>query len=38
MNVTRVSRKYDTPDWPSGEEPFGEFHDPEMEKVQYSKY
>jgi len=38
MNVTWVSREYDKPDWPTDEELFGEFYDPEMEKVQYSKY
>jgi sulfoacetaldehyde dehydrogenase len=38
MNVTWVSREYDQPDWPSDEELFGEFYDPEMEKVQYSKF
>ena len=38
MNVTWVSREYDKPDWPSDEELFGEFYDPEMEKLQYSPY
>lgn len=38
MNVTWVSKEFDTPDSPSDEELFGEFYDPEMEKVQYSKY
>ena len=38
MNVTWVSREYDKIDWPSDEELFGEFYDPELEKVQYSKY
>jgi sulfoacetaldehyde dehydrogenase len=38
MNVTWVSREYDKPDWPSDEELFGEFYDPELEKVQYSKF
>ncbi|GHU28832.1 succinate-semialdehyde dehydrogenase [Betaproteobacteria bacterium] len=38
MNVTWVSREYDKPDWPSDEELFGEFYDPELEKVQFSKY
>jgi sulfoacetaldehyde dehydrogenase len=38
MNVTWVSREYDKPDWPTDEELFGEFYDPELEKVQYSKF
>ncbi|MDR1935400.1 MAG: aldehyde dehydrogenase family protein [Candidatus Accumulibacter sp.] len=38
MNVTWVSREYDKPDWPTDEELFGEFYDPELEKVQFSKY
>jgi sulfoacetaldehyde dehydrogenase len=38
MNVTWVSREYDKPDSPSDEELFGEFYDPELEKVQFSKY
>ncbi len=38
MNVTWVSREYDKPDWPSDEELFGEFYNPDMEKVQYSPY
>ena len=38
MNVTWVSREYDKPDWMTDEELFGEFYDPELEKVQYSKY
>ena len=38
MNVTWVSREYDQPDWPTDEELFGEFYDPELEKIQYSKF
>ncbi|MCD8055073.1 MAG: aldehyde dehydrogenase family protein [Lachnospiraceae bacterium] len=38
MNVTWVSREYETPDWQTDEELFGEFYNPELEKVQYSAY
>lgn len=38
MNVTWVSREYDKPDWMSDEELFGEFYDPELEKIQYSPF
>jgi len=38
MNVTWVSKELDQPDSPSDEELFGEFYDPELEKIQYSKY
>lgn len=38
MNVTWVSNELDAPDSPSDEELFGEFYDPELEKVQYSQY
>ena len=38
MNVTWVSREYETPDWQTDEELFGEFYDPELEKIQYSAY
>ncbi len=38
MNMTWVSREYETPDWQTDEELFGEFYDPELEKVQYSAY
>ena len=38
MNITWVSREYDKPDWASDEELFGEFYDPELEKIQYSPF
>ena len=38
MNMTWVSEEYETPDWQTDEELFGEFYDPELEKVQYSAY
>ena len=38
MNVTWVSREYDKPDWMTDEELFGEFYDPELEKIQYSPF
>ncbi|WP_263769105.1 aldehyde dehydrogenase family protein [Propionivibrio soli] len=38
MNVTWVSREYDKPDWMTDEELFGEFFDPELEKIQYSPF
>lgn len=38
MNFTWVSEEYETPDWQTDEELFGEFYDPELEKVQYSAY
>jgi sulfoacetaldehyde dehydrogenase len=38
MNVTWVSKELDAQDSPSDEELFGEFYDPELEKVQYSQY
>jgi sulfoacetaldehyde dehydrogenase len=38
MNVTWVSREFDKPDSVSDEELFGEFYDPELEKIQYSQY
>lgn len=38
MNVTWVSREYDKPDQLIDSELFGEFYDPELEKIQYSQY
>ena len=38
MNVTWVSWEFDKPDSPSDAELFGEFYDPELEKIQYSPY
>jgi sulfoacetaldehyde dehydrogenase len=38
MNETWVSWEYETPDWPTDEELFGEFYDPELEKIQYTAY
>ncbi len=38
MNLTWVSKEYDKPDSPSDAELFGEFYDPELEKIQYSQY
>lgn len=38
MNVTWVSREYDKADWMTDQELFGEFYDPELEKVQYSPF
>lgn len=38
MNITWVSKEFDKPDSPSEEELFGEFYDPELEKIQYSPY
>lgn len=38
MNITWVSREYDKPDSVSDAELFGEFFDPELEKIQYSPY
>jgi len=38
MNLTWVSKEFDKPDSPSDAELFGEFYDPELEKVQYSPY
>ena len=38
MNFTWVSEEYETPDWQTDDELFGEFYDPELEKVQYSAY
>ena len=38
LNVTWVSREYDKPDWMTDEELFGEFYDPELEKIQYSPF
>jgi sulfoacetaldehyde dehydrogenase len=38
MNVTWVSKEFDKPDSLSDEELFGEFYDPELEKIQYSNY
>lgn len=38
MNLTWVSKEFDKPDSPSDAELFGEFYDPELEKVQYSQY
>jgi len=38
MNVTWVSRELDKPDWMTDQELFGEFFDPEAEKIQYSPF
>ena len=38
MNITWVSREYDKPDWVTDDELFGEFYDPELEKIQYSPF
>lgn len=38
MNITWVSREYDKPDWMTDDELFGEFYDPELEKIQYSPF
>lgn len=38
MNLTWVSKEFDKPDSPSDAELFGEFYDPELEKIQYSQY
>ena len=38
MNVTWVSRELDKPDWMTDDQLFGEFYDPELEKVQYSPF
>lgn len=38
MNLTWVSKEFDKPDSPSDAELFGEFYDPELEKIQYSPY
>ncbi len=38
MNITWVSKEYDKPDSVSDAELFGEFYDPELEKIQYSPY
>ncbi|MDO4493921.1 MAG: aldehyde dehydrogenase family protein [Clostridia bacterium] len=38
MNVTWVSREYETPDWQTDDVLFGEFYNEELEKVQYSAY
>ncbi len=38
MNITWVSKEYDKPDSVSNAELFGEFYDPELEKIQYSPY
>ena len=38
MNITWVSKEYDKPDWVKDEELFGEFYDPELEKIQYSPF
>ena len=38
MNITWVSKEYDKPDWMTDEELFGEFYDPELEKIQYSPF
>ena len=38
MNTTWVSWEYETPDWQEDAELFGEFYDPELEKVQYTAY
>lgn len=38
MNLTWVSKEYDQKDWMTDEELFGEFYDPELEKVQYSPF
>jgi sulfoacetaldehyde dehydrogenase len=38
MNFTWVSREYDKADWMNDAELFGEFYDPELEKIQYSPF
>ena len=38
MNVTWVSWEFDKPDPMNDAELFGEFYDPELEKIQYSPY
>ncbi len=38
MNLTWVSKEFDKPDSPTDAELFGEFFDPELEKIQYSPY
>jgi sulfoacetaldehyde dehydrogenase len=38
MNITWVSKEFDKPDSVSDAELFGEFYDPELEKIQYSPY
>lgn len=38
MNVTWVSWEYETVDWEEDDVLFGEFYDPELEKVQFSAY
>ncbi len=38
MNITWVSKEYDQKDWMTDEELFGEFYDPELEKIQYSPF
>jgi sulfoacetaldehyde dehydrogenase len=38
MNVTWVSREFDKPDWLTDDVLFGEFFDPELEKIQYSPF
>ncbi len=38
MNITWVSKEYDKPDWMTDDELFGEFYDPELEKIQYSPF
>jgi len=38
MNITWVSWELDKPDWMTDEELFGEFYDPELEKIQYSPF
>ena len=38
MNLTWVSKEFDKADSPSDAELFGEFFDPELEKIQYSQY
>jgi sulfoacetaldehyde dehydrogenase len=38
MNLTWVSKEFDKPDTVTDAELFGEFYDPELEKIQYSPY
>ena len=38
MNLTWVSKEYDRPNSVTDEDLFGEFYDPELEKIQYSPY
>lgn len=38
MNITWVSKEYDKADQMTDQELFGEFYDPELEKVQYSPF